>query len=128
MHDMRILARFPALLLLACAAALAGPPMSKVTIHVVSVETGKPVDRASVVIKFVQGRAPLKLYKKMTDTWETRTNQDGNATLPPLPQGILRIQVIASNYQTFGKMMDVDTDPKTLEVQLNPPQPQYTIK
>lgn len=102
--------------------------MSKVTIHVVSAETGRPVDRASVVIKFVEGRAPLKLYKKMSDTWETRTNQDGNATLPPIPQGTLRIQVIANHFQTFGKMMEVDADPKTLEVQLNPPQPQYTVK
>ncbi len=38
----------------------------------------------------------MKLYKKMTDTWETRTNQEGNAMLPPIPQGTLRIQVIAS--------------------------------
>lgn len=117
-----------ALLLISSVLALAGPPMSKVTIHVSSAETGKPVDRASVVIKFVTGRAPMKLYKKMTDTWETRTNQEGDATLPPIPQGTMRIQVIAANYQTFGKMMDVDADPKTLDVKLNPPQPQYTVK
>jgi hypothetical protein len=102
--------------------------MSKVTIHVTSADTGKPVDRASVVIKFVTGRAPMKLYRKMTDTWETRTNQEGDATLPPIPQGTMRIQVIAANYQTFGKMMEVDSDPKTLDVKLNPPQPQYTVK
>ncbi len=113
---------------LAIPVAFAGPPMSRVTIHVTSAETGKPVDRASVVLKFVTGRAPLKLYKKMTDTWETRTNQEGNAILPPIPQGTVRLQVIAANYQTFGKMMDVDTDAKTLDVQLNPPQAQYTVK
>ncbi len=109
-------------------ATFAGPPMSRVTIHVTSAETGRPVDRASVVLKFVSGRAPLKLYKKMSDTWETRTNQEGEAKLPPIPQGTVRLQVIASNFQTFGKMMDVDTDPKTLDVQLNPPQAQYTVK
>lgn len=102
--------------------------MSKVTIHVTAAESGRPVDRASVVIKFVKGRQPMKFYKKISDTWETRTNQEGNAPLPPLPQGTLRIQVIASNYQTFGQIMDVDADEKTLEIKLNPPQPQYTVK
>ncbi len=108
--------------------ALAGPPMSKVTIHVTAAESGKPIDRASVILKFVTGRAPLKLYKKMSDTWETRTNQDGNAILPPIPQGTVRLQVIASNFQTFGKMMEVDADEKTLDVKLSPPQAQYTVK
>lgn len=107
--------------------ALAGPPTSRVTIHVTASETGKPVNRASIVLKFVKGRLPLNL-KKMTTTWETRTNQEGNAILPPIPQGTVRLQVIASNFQTFGKIMEVDADEKTLEVQLNPPQPQYTVK
>ena len=125
MRSMRILF---ALLLLSATMTPAGPPMSHLTVHVTSAESGKPIDRASVVLKFVTGRAPLKMYKKMTDTWETRTNQEGDATLPPIPQGTVRVQVIASNYQTFGKMMEVDTDPKTLEIKLNAPQAQYTVK
>lgn len=118
------------ILLLTCAAiaVFAAPPMSKVTIHVTASETGKPVDRASVVIKFVKGRQPMKFYKQISNTWETRTNQEGNAILPPLPQGSMRVQVIAKDYQTFGDIMEVDTDPKTLEIKLNPPQPQYTVK
>lgn len=109
-------------------AAFAGPPMSRLTIHVTSAESGKPIDRASVVLKFVSGREPLKFYKKLSNTWETRTNQEGEARLPPIPQGTVRLQVIAPNFQTFGKLMDVDSDPKTLDVQLNPPQAQYTVK
>ena len=125
---MRSLFRSTALVVSLTLTALAGPPMSKVTIHVATAETGKPVDRASVVIRFVEGRAPLKLYTKMLKTWETRTNQEGNAILPEIPQGKIRVQVIASNFQTFGQIMDVDQEQKTLEIKLNPPQPQYTVK
>lgn len=123
---MRFLSAFLAIVI-AIPLAFAGPPMSRVTIHVTAEESGKPVDRASVVLKFVKGRLPLNL-KKMTTTWETRTNQEGNAILPPIPQGTVRLQVIAANFQTFGKMMDVDSEDKTLEVKLNPPQAQYTVK
>lgn len=117
-------------LLLLCLAisALAGPPMAKVTIHVTSADNGKPLDRASIVVRFVKGRAAAKLYSKILTTWETRTNQEGNAVLPSIPQGTIRVQVIAPNFQTFGQMLEVDEPAKTLEVKLNPPQPQYTVK
>ena len=106
--------------------ALADPPMAKITIHVASSETGKPVERASVVVRFVKGRAPHKFYRKILTTWETQTNQEGNATLPSIPQGEVRVQVIAKNFQTFGDLMDVNQEQQTLEVKLNPPQPQYS--
>jgi hypothetical protein len=34
--------------------------------------------------------------------------------------------VIASGYQTFGKDFEVREAEKTLDVNLNPPQPQYS--
>ncbi len=108
--------------------AWAGPPMSKVTVHVVSAETGKPIDRANVVIKLESSRSPLRLYRKMVTNWETSTNQEGNVTLPEVPQGKIRVQVIAKNYQTFGDILPVDQEVQTLEIKLKPPQPQYTVK
>jgi hypothetical protein len=108
--------------------ALAAPPTSKITIHVMSAETGRPVDMASVIVRLEKGRSPIKLYKKSITTWETRTNQEGKVTLPAIFQGTIRVQVIAPNFQTFGQRVEVDHDPQAIDVKLNPPQAQYTVK
>jgi hypothetical protein len=55
-----------------------------------------------------------------------RTNQEGLAKIPPIPQGTILIQVIAKDFQTFGEKFDVDEEQKTIEITLNPPQPQYS--
>src|SRR5215475_11039873 len=68
---------------------------------------GKPVEHASVIVRFVQGRSTVKLGKKIMTTWETRTNQDGLIKVPPMPQGQIRVQVIAKGYQTFGEVFTV---------------------
>ena len=106
-------------------AAPAAVPMTKLNIEVKS-QGGKPVDNADVVVKFVKGRSVLKLGKKTRRSWEMRTNQDGIAKVPEIPQGTILIQVIAKGYQTFGNTFDVDEEEKTLEIKLNPPQPQYS--
>jgi len=87
---------------------------------------GKPVDRASVVVKFVEGRSAAKFGKKVRKNWELRTNQQGVAKIPPIPQGKILIQVIAKGFQTYGKTHDIDEEEKTVEVKLNPPQPQFS--
>jgi len=99
--------------------------MTALTIEVKTLN-GSPVDRAGVVVNFVRGRAKMKLGKKIRKTWEMRTNQEGMAKIPPIPQGQIRIQVIAKGYQTFGQVFDVDEPEKTIEVKLNPPQSQYS--
>ncbi len=87
---------------------------------------GRPLDQASVIVTFVQGRAPAKLYKKEYTHWELKTNQQGIAKIPPIPQGKIKVQVIASNYQTFGDFFQVDEAEKTITIQLNDPQKQYS--
>jgi hypothetical protein len=115
----------PALVCLTGILLWAGPPMTKLTVEVKSLE-GKPVDRASVIVKFVEGRSVIKMGKKIRTTYELRTDQDGIAKIPEIPQGKIQIQVIAKNYQTFGKVFDVDQDEKTVEINLNPPQAQFS--
>jgi len=111
---------------LACAiAATAAVPMTKLNVEV-KTPSGKPIDRADVVIKFVKGHSVIKLGKQIRTSWEMRTNQDGIAKVPEIPQGNILIQVIAKGYQTFGETFDVDEPEKTLEIKLNPPQPQYS--
>ena len=103
----------------------AAPPQTTLTVEVKTL-SGTPVERASVVVKFVRGRAKMKLGKKMRTTWETHTSQQGVAKIPPIPQGQILVQVIAKGYQTFGQTFDVDEEEKTIEVKLNPPQAQYS--
>jgi len=87
---------------------------------------GKPIDRASVVVRFVKGRSKAKFGKKIKTSWELRTNQLGVAKIPPIPQGQILVQVIAKGYQTYGEAHEIDEEEKTLEVRLKPPQPQYS--
>ncbi|MDQ6676139.1 MAG: carboxypeptidase-like regulatory domain-containing protein [Acidobacteriota bacterium] len=98
---------------------------TKLSIHVVT-PGGKPLDRASVIIRFVSGREKMKLYSKIRTQWETKTNQEGMVQIPTIPQGKIQIQVIASGYQTFGQIFDVDEAEKTLEIKMNAPQAQYS--
>jgi hypothetical protein len=46
--------------------------------------------------------------------------------VPEIPQGKIRIQVIAKGYQTFGQVFDVTQEEITIPITLNPPQQQYT--
>jgi hypothetical protein len=103
----------------------ADAPMTKLTIQVTTAG-GRPVDRASVVVKFVEGRSYVKLGKKIRTTYELRTNQEGLAQIPSIPQGKILVQVIAKGYQTFGETIEVNEEEKTIEVKLNPPQAQYS--
>ena len=104
---------------------LADKELTKLQIEVKNLD-GKPVDRASVIVRFVQGRSKVKLGKKVTTRWELRTNQMGMAKIPPIPQGKILVQVIAKGYQTYGVTHEVDEEEKTIEIKLNPPQGQYS--
>lgn len=111
--------------LLAWAFTAGAAEMTKLKLEVTS-DTGRPIDRASVIVRFVQGRNYLKLGKKIRTTYELRTNEEGQASIPEIPQGTIRVQVIAKGYQTFGQDFEVAQPEKTLEIKLNPPQAQYS--
>jgi hypothetical protein len=114
----------PALLLTA-SALRADAPMTRLNIEIKS-QSGRPVERASVIVRFIQGRSVIKLGKRVRTTFELRTNQEGEARVPEIPQGKIRIQVIAKGYQTFGQDFDVNEPEKTIPITLNPPQQQYS--
>jgi hypothetical protein len=107
------------------AAPLAAADLTKLTI-VVSNLDGKPIDRASVIVKFVEGRSKAKFGAKIRTEWDTKTSQEGIVSIPAIPQGKILIQVIAKNYQTFGQTFDIKEDERRVEIKLNPPQQQYS--
>ncbi len=91
-------------------------------IHVTN-DLGKPVGNAEVIVRFLESRF-LKPKKK--EVWELRTTQEGTVSTPGIPQGKIMIQIYASDYQTFGQTFDIEEADKTVEIQLKPPQPQYS--
>lgn len=113
------------LLLFLCLPMLAGDT-TRLEIHVLN-DRGKPVDRASVIVKFVSGRNFNTLAIRGTKrSWELKTSQEGVAKIPPIPKGKILIQINAKYYQTFGQTFDIDEDERLVEVKLNPPQKQYS--
>jgi len=129
--------RFSALAILLCSLLLimapsittpliaAAAPGTKLTVQVNSVDTGKPIDRASVIVRFRHGLNPVKM-KKILTSWETKTNQMGNVTIPEIPMGEVTIQIIAEHYQTFGDVFELNMPDQTITIKLNPPQAQYS--
>ncbi len=104
---------------------IAAAPGTKLTVQVNSSDTGRPIDRASVIVRFRHGLNPVKM-KKLTTSWETKTNQMGNVTIPEIPMGEVTIQIIADHYQTFGDVFELTMPEQTVAIKLNPPQAQYS--
>ena len=103
--------------------------MTKLVVQV-KTQAGRPVDRAEVVVKFIEARTVYntvaKLGRNVRTSYDLRTNQDGEAKIPTIPQGKIQVMVNAKGYQTFGEVIEVNEEQKTVEVKLNPPQPQYS--
>jgi hypothetical protein len=116
------------LLILALALPLSFPAsaddVTKLKI-VVTTRSGRPIDRADVIVRF-GGRSIVQVGNMVRTTWEMRSSQEGVAEIPDMPKGQIRIQVIAKGYQTFGDTFDIKEDERTIQIKLNPPQPQYS--
>jgi hypothetical protein len=107
------------------AAPMFADDLTKLEIRVTT-QTGHPIDRASVVVKFVDGRSAVKFGAKIRKEWDLKTSQEGVIKIPPIPKGKILIQVRADNYQTYGQTFDIQEDEKLVEIKLNPPQSQYS--
>ncbi|HPT26610.1 MAG TPA: carboxypeptidase regulatory-like domain-containing protein [Bryobacteraceae bacterium] len=123
---MRLMVLLFPLVLAAPAMAFDDPPMTTLRVEVKTLN-GKPVERASVIVRLDKGRSKARFGKKVITSYQLKTNQDGVAKIPPLPQGKFLIQVIAQGYQTFGGTSEIEEAERTVEVKLNPPQPQYSV-
>jgi len=114
-----------ATLLLLSVLPLMGAEGTRLTVQVNSSDTGRPIDHASVIVKFQHGLNPVKL-KKLRTVWETKTSQEGSVAIPEIPMGEVTIQVIADHYQTFGAVYQLTEPQQTIAIKLNPPQAQYS--
>jgi hypothetical protein len=117
--------KFLATAFLATALPALADDLTKLEIHVAN-QVGHPIDNASVVVKFVDGRSKYKFGAKIRKEWDLKTSQEGVVKVPAIPKGVILIQVRADNYQTFGDKFDVQDDEKLVEIKLKPPQSQYS--
>jgi len=101
-------------------------PQTVISVQVKN-DYGKPVQRGSVILDFLSGHDPKKFGARHKIHWEVRLNLQGAASFPSIPQGKVRVQVIADGYQTFGQNFDIDEATKTIDVHLNYPQKQYSV-
>ena len=86
-------------------------------------EEGNPVPRASVLVRVLKG----KKLKKIGQTLELRTSQQGTAPLPPMNQGHVLIQVIAKGFQTRGDTVELNELDQAVTITLKLPAEQHSV-
>ena len=89
---------------------------------VVKDDNGKPVRNAAVIMHEVnpqgkQGRGGMEL----------KTDEDGKANFDGVPLGRLRVQVLATGFQTFGEDYDVAKPKVDITIKLKRPQGQFSV-
>ncbi len=86
-------------------------------------DNGKPVRNAAVIIHHVgtDGKPSKK------GGFELKTNSEGQAETDGMPYGMIRVQVIAPGFQTFGEDYTINQPEQPVTVRLKRPQDQYSI-
>jgi hypothetical protein len=95
---------------------------SRLTITVTAGEDKKPVDSASVYVKYVEER---KYGKDKKIEMNLKTNLSGVCHVPVLPPGKFLIQVIAPGWKTFGEYYDISQVEQTIHIELVRPPKWY---
>jgi hypothetical protein len=94
----------------------------RLTIVVTGGEDKRPVDSASVYVRYVEGR---KLYKDKKIEMNLKTNMEGIVHAPEIPRGKVVIQVIAEGWKTYGENFDVNQPEQTINIALVRPPKWY---
>jgi hypothetical protein len=126
---------FSTLLLFACLASLlaagnAQPrpndkdaqPTVKLRIELTGGDDDRPVPDASIYLRF---QLDPKAKKSKQSELNLKTNQEGVALSPPVPQGMILIQVIAPGWKTYGQWHDVEKPEQTVSIHLSRPTTNY---
>ena len=97
------------------------PATARIEVTVLREVNGKPIENAAVVFHPMQG-------EKDKGAMELKTNEDGKTVIDVLPIGdTVRLQVIASGFQTFGDEYKIDKPEMAIEIKMKRPGEQYSI-
>ena len=97
-------------------------PTSLLNFLVVKDDNGKPVRNAAVILHPVNPKG-----KQERGGLELKTDPDGKTNFDGVPYGMLRIQVLAHGFQTFGEDYDIEKPTTDITIKLKRPQGQYSI-
>jgi len=97
-------------------------PLANMSFLVIRDENGKPIRNAAVVMHPVDEDG-----KQQRNGLELKTDSDGKASFDGVPYGKLRIQVLATGFQTYGEDYDVDQPNMDVTVKMKRPAKQYSI-
>jgi hypothetical protein len=97
-------------------------PMSDLKFVVLKDFNGKPVRNAAVVLHPI-----TKKGKQSKGGLELKTDNEGRADIDGIPYGLLRIQVLAPGFQTFGEDYTIKTPATEIVVKLKRPGQQYSV-
>jgi len=97
-------------------------PTSWVYFSVIKDDTGKPVRNAAVILHAVNAKG-----KQERGDMELKTSPEGKTDFDGIPYGMLRVQVLAHGFQTFGQDYDIEQAKTEIEIKLKRPQTQYSI-
>ena len=96
-------------------------PAARIEVTVLKDFNGKPIEDAHVIFHPIQG-------DKDKGYLELKTNEDGKAVIDVLPIGdTVRMQIIATGYQTYGQDYKVDKAEMLMEVRMKRPGAQYSL-
>jgi hypothetical protein len=92
--------------------------VSTLHIEITAGEKDKPVDSASVYVRYPKtgmfGREKLP-------EMDLKTNRDGIVKVPNVPRGKVLIQVMAPGWRTYGRWYDLDQSEHTIKIKLEKP-------
>jgi Carboxypeptidase regulatory-like domain len=126
--DMKKILIAGVLTILAMAGAAAGQkdkeegPTSWLNFVVVKDDNGKPVRNAAVIMHPVNPTG-----KQGKGGMELKTSAEGKADFDGIPYGMLRVQVLAQGFQTYGEDFDIEKPKVEITIKLKRPQQQYSV-
>jgi hypothetical protein len=94
------------------------PEISRVTIEVSGGENQKPIENASIYLKYIEER---KILKDKKVELNVKTNRDGEAHVPGAPTGRVLIQVVADGWKPYGRWYDITEAKQTIKIHLEKP-------
>jgi hypothetical protein len=97
-------------------------PTSFVYFLVIKDDNGKPVRNAAVILHAVNAKG-----KQERGDMELKTDPDGKTDFDGIPYGMLRVQVLATGFQTFGEDYDIEKGKTEITIKMKRPQGQYSV-
>ena len=97
-------------------------PMTRLLIEVTGGDEKKPMAEASVYVRYYEDR---KTQTGKTVELNLKTNQEGVARSPDVPQGKILVQIIAPGWKTYGEWFDVEEPEHTVQINLMRPPKWY---